>query len=140
MILISLMKFQIYKIISSNNEIKIDEFESYETDLNKFKETLFPKVDEEKQKIENQFRKAALYALQFEKNGEKSICTKQDFEKVIHKDLLEQLDKPKEFKFNIQLQAFLNICYKINANFIKICLFFKSFWTGKQISSFNNER
>ena len=140
MILISLMKFQIYKIISLNNEIEIDEFESYEIDLNKFKETLFPKVDEEKKKIENQFCKAVLYALQFEKNGEKSICTKQDFEKVIHKDLLEQLDKPKEFKFNIQLQAFLNICYKINANFIKIWLFLKSFWTGKQISSFNNER
>ena len=49
------------------------------------------------------------------KNGEKSICTKQGFEKVIHKDLLEQLDKPEEFKFFIQLQAFLNLCYEINA-------------------------
>ena len=53
--------------------------------------------------------------MRYEKNDEKSICTKQDFENVIHKDLLEQLDKPEEFKFIIQLQAFLNLCYEINA-------------------------
>ena len=47
----------------SANEIEIDKFESCEIDLNKFKETLFPKVEEEKQKIENQFRKAILYAI-----------------------------------------------------------------------------
>ena len=76
----------------SDNEIEIDQFENCEIDLNKFKETLFRKVDEEKQKIENQFCKAILYASRYQKNGEKSICTKQDFEKVIHKELLEQLD------------------------------------------------
>ena len=65
----------------SDNEIEIDKFESCEIDLNTFKETLFPKVEEEKQKIENQFCKAILYALRYEKNGKKSICTKQDFEK-----------------------------------------------------------
>ena len=99
----------------SDNEIETDQFESCEIDLNKFKETLFPKVEEEKQNIENQFCKAILYALRYEKNGEMSICTKQDFEKVIHKDLLEQLDKPDELNFIIQLQAFLNLCYEINA-------------------------
>ena len=90
----------------SDNEIEIDQLENCEIDLNKCKETLSPKIEEEKQKIENQFCKAILYALRYEKNSEKSICTKQDFEKVIHKDLLEQLDKPEEFKFIIQLQAF----------------------------------
>ena len=89
----------------SDNETEIDQFESSEIDLNKFKETLFPKVEEEKQKIENQFCKAILYALRYEKTGEKSIYAKQDFEKVIH-NLLEQLDKPEEFKCIIQLQAF----------------------------------
>ena len=43
-------------------------------------------------KIENQFRRVVLYALRFDKNGEKNVCTKQDFEKVIHKDLMEQID------------------------------------------------
>ena len=32
----------------SDNEIEIDQLESCEIDLNKFKETLFPKVEEEK--------------------------------------------------------------------------------------------
>ena len=44
----------------SDNEIEIDKFENCEIDLNKFKETPFPKVEEEKQKIENQFCKAIL--------------------------------------------------------------------------------
>ena len=60
----------------SDDEIEIDQFQSCEIDLNQFKETLFPKVEEEKQKIENQFSKAILCALRYEKNGEKSICTK----------------------------------------------------------------
>ena len=60
----------------SDNEIEIDQFESCEIDLNKFKETLFPKFEEEKQKIENQFCEAILYALRYQKNGEMSICTK----------------------------------------------------------------
>ena len=78
----------------------IEEFDEISKETKEFlKETLFQKVEEEKRKIENQFCKAILYALRYEKNGEKSICTKQDFEKVIHKDLLEQLDNPEGFKF-----------------------------------------
>ena len=76
----------------SDNEIEIEEFENYEIDLKKFKESLFPRVNEQEQKIENQFCKVVLYALRFDKNGKKSVCTKQDFEKVINKDLIEQLD------------------------------------------------
>ena len=56
----------------SDNEIEIGEFENYEIDLTKFKETLFPRVDEQQQqKIENQLCKEVLYALRFDKNGEK---------------------------------------------------------------------
>ena len=43
------------------------------------------------------------------------MCTKQDFEKVINKDLMEQINRPDQFKFIIQIQAFLNICYEINS-------------------------
>ena len=76
----------------SDNEIEINESENSEIDLTKFKETLFPRVDEQQQKIENQFCKGLLYALRFDKNGETNVCTKQDFEKVINKDLMEQID------------------------------------------------
>ena len=48
------------------------------------------------------------------KNGTKDVCSKEDFEKVIHKNLIEQIDHPKKFKFIIELQTFLNICYEIN--------------------------
>ena len=76
----------------SDNETEMDDFGNSEIDLTKFKETLFPRVDEQQQKIENQFCKGLLYALRFDKNGEKNVCTKQDFEKVINKDLMEQID------------------------------------------------
>ena len=55
----------------SDNDIEIDQFESCEIDLKKFRVILFPKVDEEKQKIENQFCKAILYALRYEKKWRK---------------------------------------------------------------------
>ena len=76
-------------------------------------------------KIENQFRRVVLYALRFDKNGEKNVCTKQDFEKVINKDLMEQMDRPDQSKFIIQIQAFLNMCYDINS-VLSIWIFFKS--------------
>ena len=75
-------------------------------------------------KIENQFRRVVLYALRFDKNGEKNVCTKQDFEKVINKDLMEQIDQPDQFNFIIQIQAFLNMCYEINSILSKFGRFF----------------
>ena len=46
----------------SDSEIQIDEFQSSEIDITKFKETFFPRVDEPQEKVENQFCKAILYA------------------------------------------------------------------------------
>ena len=97
----------------SDSEIQIDEFQSSEIDITKFKETLFPRVDEAQEKVENQFCKAILYALRFDKNGTKDVCSKEDFEKVIDKNLIEQIDWPEKFKFIIELQTFLNMCYEI---------------------------
>ena len=111
----------------SDNEIEIDEYENSEIDLTKFKETLFPRVDEQQQKIENQFCRPVLYALRFDKNGGKNVCTKQDFEKVINKNLMEQIDRPDQFNFNIQIQAFLNMCYEINSILSKFGYFFRVF-------------
>ena len=88
----------------SDNEIEVDEFQNSEIDITKFKETLFPRVDDEQQeKTENQFCRALLYALRFEKMVKKSLCSTEDFEKVIDKDLIEQIDQPDQFKFIIEL-------------------------------------
>ena len=90
----------------SDSEIQIDEFQSSEIDITKFKETLFPRVDEAQEKVENQFCKAILYALRFDKNGTKDVCSKEDFENVIDKNLIKQIDRPEKFKFIIELQTF----------------------------------
>ena len=94
---------------ASDSEIQIDEFQSSETDITKFKETLFPRVDEAQEKVENEFCKVILYALRFDKNGTKDVCSKEDFEKVIDKNLIDQIDQPEKFKFIIELQRFLNV-------------------------------
>ena len=46
----------------SDGEVEIDEFKKFEIDITKFKETLFPRVDQEQEKVENEFCKAILYA------------------------------------------------------------------------------
>ena len=86
----------------SDSEIQIDEFQSSEIDITKFKETFFPRVDEAQEKVENQFCEAILYALRFDKNGKKDVCSKEDFEKVIDKNLIEEIDRPEKFKFIIE--------------------------------------
>ena len=71
-------------------ELEIDDFKESNADIEKFEETLFPKVEEIHQKIENQFCKVILYAILHDKNNLKQICTKQDFEKIIDKNLLNK--------------------------------------------------
>ena len=93
----------------SDSEIQIDEFQSSEIDITKFKETLFSRVDEAQEKVENQFCKPILYALRFDKNGPKDLCSKEDFGKVIDKNLIEHIDPLEKFKFIIKLQTFLNM-------------------------------
>ena len=100
-----------------------DEFKSSAINITKFKETFFPRVDEVQEKVENEFCKAILYTLRFDKNGTKDVCSKEDFEKVIDKKLIEQIDWPEKFKFIIVLQTFLNMCYEINTIFSKFGYF-----------------
>ena len=68
-----------------------------------------------------------MYALRFDKNGTKDVCSKEYFEKVIDKNLIEQIDWPEKFKFNIELQTFLNMCYEINAILSKFGNFLRVF-------------
>ena len=80
-----------------------------------------------KKKLKINFGKAILYALRFDKSGTKDVCSKEDFEKVIDKNLIEQIDWPEKFKFIIELQIFLNMCYEINAILSKFGYFLRVF-------------
>ena len=92
-----------------DSEIEIDEFKNFEIDITKFKETLFPWVDQEQEKVENQFCKAILYALRFDKNDMKDVCCKEDFEIVMDKNLIQHIDQTEKFKFITELQKFINV-------------------------------
>ena len=61
------------------------------------------------------------------KNGTKDVCSKEDFEKVIDKNLIEQIGWPEKFKFIIELQTFLNMCYEINGILSKFGYFLRTF-------------
>ena len=87
----------------SDSEPQIDEFKDSKKDITKFKDTLFPRVDKSEEKIENQFCKAVLYVITFNKNGTKDVWNKDDLEKIIDKSLIEQIDQPEKFKFIIEL-------------------------------------
>ena len=78
-------------------------------------------------KVENQFCKTILHALKFDKNGLKDVCSKEDFEKLIDKNLIEQIDQPEKFKFIIELQTFMNMCYEINAILSRFGYFLRVF-------------
>ena len=61
-------------------------------------------------KIENQFCKAILYALRFDKNGLTGVCNNEDFEKIIDINLIQEINLPKNVKLITELQKFINIC------------------------------
>ena len=108
----------------SDDQMEIDEFNESKIDIEKFNKTLFPKESENN---ENQFCKVVLYAIKFAINGTKNTCSEEDFEKVIEKRLVEQINQPGTFKFIIELQAFLNMCYEINMILSKFGYFLRVF-------------
>ena len=109
----------------SEEESEIDNYKNFEVDIQKFNETLFPRVDAEDQKVHNQFSYAIFYALRFDKTGFKDQCNKKEFEKSIDKGLIEKLiDK---FEFIIDLQKFQNMCYEINSILSKYSYFLRVF-------------
>ena len=98
----------------SEDEAEINDFKNFEIDIQKFKDTSFPRIDAENEKIENQFCKALLYALPFDKNGLTDVCNNEDFEKIIDKNLIQEINQPRKFNFIIELQKFITMCYKIS--------------------------
>ena len=53
----------------SEEEPEIYNFKNFEVNIEKFNERLFPRVDNEHEKIHNQFSSAILCALRFDKTG-----------------------------------------------------------------------
>ena len=73
----------------SKEELEIDNFTNFEVDIEKFNESLFPRVDVEHEKVHNQFSRAILYALKFDKTGLKEMCDNKEFEKLLIKALFK---------------------------------------------------
>ena len=113
----------------SEEESEIDNFKNFETDVKKFEETLFPRVDIEDQKIQYQICYAIVYALRFDKDGSKDKCDKTQFQKSVGCNLTENLLG--KFEFIIDLQKFDNKCYEINYILSKCGFFFENFLTKK---------
>ena len=94
----------------SEEKSETDDFKNFEANLQKFEETLFPRVHDEDQKVHNQICYAILYTFRFDKDGSKNKCDKTGFQKNIDCDIIENiLDKS---EFIIDLQKFENMCYE----------------------------
>ena len=98
---------------SSEEELEIDDFKNSDEKIKNFIENLLPKVNEQEEWGHNTFMRAILYAIRYEKNNKTNICNKNEFEEVIEKKLIVELDKNK-FKLEIDLQKFNNDSYEIN--------------------------
>ena len=107
----------------SGNEMEVDDFKGSQDNVEKFNKTLFPNESEN----QNQFCQVILLALKFKINGTKNTCNIEDFEKVIYKNLLQEINQPEKFKFIIDQQYFFNICYKINMILAKFGYFLRVF-------------
>ena len=98
---------------SSEDEAEIDEFENAAEKVKCFGETLMPKTKSEEKTKHNNFIKAILYAIRFDKQGKTDICDKNDFKKTIDENSIDQLDEEK-YEFILDLQKFNDNCYEIN--------------------------
>ena len=56
----------------------------------------------------------------------------EDFEKVVDKNLIEQIYQPKKFKFIIDLQAFTSMCYEMNLILSNFSYFLRVFELNKK--------
>ena len=91
---------------SSEEEFEIDDFKNSKENIKQFMKIDFQKQTLIKKK-NNQFVRAILYAVRFDRTNEKEIRGKQEFEKSIDKKLTEQLDQPENFQFIVDLQKLI---------------------------------
>ena len=90
--------------------MKVDDFQESKDCLEKIQKMLFPKNENEGQ---NQLCHVILLGLKYKMNGSKNACSSNDLEKIVRKDLSKEIKQPKKFKFIIDQQYFLNMCYQI---------------------------
>ena len=104
------MKYLIYV----KGQKRSDNFRNPEEKIKNFTENLLRKGNEQEEREHNTFMRAILYAIRYEKKTNKTnICNKNEFEEIIDKKLIDELDENK-FKLKIDLQKFNNDCYEIN--------------------------
>ena len=94
-------------------EMEVDDFQESEGCLEKFQKTLFPK-NENNTEGQNQLCHVTLLALKYKINGSKNTCSSNELEKIVGKDLFQEINQFEKFKFIINQQYFFNMCYHIN--------------------------
>ena len=117
---------------SSEYEAEIDEFENAAEKVKFFGKTLIPKTKSEEETEHNSFIEAILYAIRFDKQMKTNICDKNDFEKIIDENLIDQLDEEK-YEFILDLQKLNNNCCEINNVLSKYNYFLKVLELKKKI-------
>ena len=110
-ILNNLMKYLIQ--MKSDCEMEVDDFQESEGCLEKFQKTLFPK-NEDNTEGQNQLCHVILLALKYKINGSENTCSSNELEKIVGKDLFQEINQPEKFKFTIDQQYFFNMCYHNN--------------------------
>ena len=110
---------------SEEEKLEIDDFKNFEVDIEKFEETLFPRVDVEVQKIHKQICYTILYALRYDNDKSTDACDIAELQKIFDSDLINNLVN--KFEFIIDLQKFDNMCYEINCILSKFGYFLRIF-------------
>ena len=126
---------QFDEIFNLNEEYECDmevgDFEGSEGCLEKFQKTLFPK-NEDTIEGQNQLCHVILLALKFKINGSKNTCSSDELEKIVGKDLVEEINQPEKFKFIIDQQHFFNMCYHITMILAKFGYFLRVYELKKK--------
>ena len=110
---------------SEEEKLEIDDFKNFEVDIEKFEETLFPRVDVEVQKIHKQICYTILYALRYDNDKSTDACDIAELQKIFVSGLINNLVN--KFEFIIDLQKFDNMCYEINCILSKFGYFLRIF-------------
>ena len=94
---------------SSEEELEIDDFKNPEEKIKNFTENLLPKPNEHEEHEHNSFMSAILFAITYEKNNKMNIYNRKEFEEIIEKKLIDELDENK-YKLVFDLWKFNNDC------------------------------
>ena len=85
---------------TSEEENEVEDFKNSEQIVDKFKETFFPKTEENEEC--NSFISAILHAIRFWKELKTDICNLDDLKEIIDENLINQLDEEK-YEFILDL-------------------------------------